>query len=453
MDSKMVQSFLEYYQENYDFYQQAAAHCAQLCEMALENNGIRAIVTSRAKRPDRLAEKLRKRSLAYQQENFGAGRYRTFEDINADIVDLIGVRISLYFPGDRAEVHKILHGCFSVRQLKNFPLPSKTAANPSDYQKRFSGYFATHYRVPLGKDCGDYQGINAEIQVASVLMHAWAEVEHDLSYKTYTGQLSQEELAILDELNGLVLAGEISLERLQQAIRRRVDVAPRPFANHYELAVFLLNQVREKPVCDSCVGNVALLFQFLKAAELNHPQDLLFFIRRMDALDEKKTLCDQLLDAILDDYPEHHAVFQTLRLENKNNNPYQPPAQFHRQHLDESIQKILGFFLFRWMLFETASRNLLQQRNISRTSISNAIRTLREWELLDDDMAERLERLRRLRHSLLYTSTPPPADEIIDGAEFLETILSKSLLPHIPATLWESTLKQLAPLNPANQIK
>ncbi len=446
MEPDMIRSFLDYYQENYDFYQQAAAHCAQLCEMALENNGIRAIVTSRAKRPDRLAEKLYKRRFTYQQENSGAERYRTFEDINADIVDLIGIRISLYFPGDRAEVHKILHGCFSVRQLKTFPLPPKAATKPSDYQKRFSGYFATHYRVPLGKDCGDYQGINAEIQVASVLMHAWAEVEHDLSYKTYTGQLSQEEQAILDELNGLVLAGEISLERLQQAIRRRVDVAPRPFANHYELAVFLLNQVREKPVCDSCVGNVALLFQFLKAAKLNHPQDLLFFIRRMETLEEQKTLCDQLLDAILNDYPEHHAVLQTLRLESAN--PYQAPAQFHRQRLDESIQKTLGFFLFRWMLFETASRNLLQQRNISRTSVGNAIRMLREWELIDADMSERLERLRRLRHSLLYTATPPLAEEIIDGAEFLENLIATRLLPHIPATLWEATLEQMAPLTP-----
>ena len=44
-------------------------------------------------------------------------------------------------------------------------------------------------------------------------MHAWSEVEHDLIYKPLQGTLSKEELAILDELNGLVLAGEIALER------------------------------------------------------------------------------------------------------------------------------------------------------------------------------------------------------------------------------------------------
>ena len=52
-------------------------------------------------------------------------------------------------------------------------------------------------------------------------MHAWAEVEHDLVYKPYSGKLQEDELAILDEINGLVIAGEIALERLQKAITER----------------------------------------------------------------------------------------------------------------------------------------------------------------------------------------------------------------------------------------
>ena len=67
-----------------------------------------------------------------------------------------------------------------------------------------------------------YTTARIEIQVASVLMHAWSEVEHDLVYKPLQGTLSDEELAILDELNGLVLAGEIALERLQNAGNERI---------------------------------------------------------------------------------------------------------------------------------------------------------------------------------------------------------------------------------------
>jgi len=48
-------------------------------------------------------------------------------------------------------------------------------------------------------------------------MLAWAEVEHDLVYKPTQGELSEDEYAILDELNTMVLAGEVMLERLQSA--------------------------------------------------------------------------------------------------------------------------------------------------------------------------------------------------------------------------------------------
>ena len=69
-------------------------------------------------------------------------------------------------------------------------------------------------------------------KVASVLMHAWSEVEHDLVYKPMQGTLSEEELAILDELNGLVLTGEIALERLQAAGNERIQNSKATFARN-----------------------------------------------------------------------------------------------------------------------------------------------------------------------------------------------------------------------------
>ena len=72
-------------------------------------------------------------------------------------------------------------------------------------------------------------------------MHAWSEVEHDLVYKPMQGTLSEEELAILDELNGLVLTGEIALERLQAAGNERIQNSKATFANQFELASYLYN--------------------------------------------------------------------------------------------------------------------------------------------------------------------------------------------------------------------
>jgi len=98
----------------------------------------------------------------------------------------------------------------------------------------------------LGQDQKQYANTLIEIQIASVLIHAWAEVEHDLAYKPQNGELSDEEYAILDELNGLVLTGEIALERLQKAGSQRLKLKQGKFRNHYELAGYIHEKIIEK---------------------------------------------------------------------------------------------------------------------------------------------------------------------------------------------------------------
>ncbi|MGG3797715.1 RelA/SpoT domain-containing protein [Metabacillus fastidiosus] len=108
----IINEFLERYEKEYDFYQEAARVCSFKCEKNLENSGIRAIVSHRAKRPDRLREKLEKRN---EQKN-----YSTVEEIYADIVDLAGVRIALYFPGDQDEIQRLIDNLFMIQKTKNF---------------------------------------------------------------------------------------------------------------------------------------------------------------------------------------------------------------------------------------------------------------------------------------------------------------------------------------------
>lgn len=235
----ITEQFLTRYLREYDFYQEAARICAQRCETELEQSGIRSIVTYRAKRPDRLRGKVDSRN---KEKN-----YKTPEDIYKDLVDLAGVRIALYFPGDMDEVEKIISSKFSLDNKKIFPRDS----SPPAYHKRFSGYAARHYRVrlpvsELSESQRRYSEALIEIQVASVLVHAWAEVEHDLVYKPVSGKLSEDEYAILDELNGLVLAGEIALERLQRAAKQRLSKQGERFNNHYELAAYIYDKIIKK---------------------------------------------------------------------------------------------------------------------------------------------------------------------------------------------------------------
>jgi len=90
-------------------------------------------------------------------------------------------------------------------------------------------------------------------------MHAWSEVEHDLIYKPSQGKLSKEELMILDEINGLVIAGNIALERLQTAGAERVAESNYEFKNHYDLSLFITNELGVKDIFNSKGA-----FQFLQ---------------------------------------------------------------------------------------------------------------------------------------------------------------------------------------------
>src|SRR5258708_4093057 len=212
---RLIEEFLSRYRREFDYFDQAGRLVGQQLDTRLQATGVRAIVTSRAKNPKRLAEKLQQRSVSRQ--------YSSFDDIYSDLADLAGVRVALYFPGERFEVDKIINDRFLLLESpKEFP-----AASKPPYEKRFSGYWAVHYRVTLNElyleaHQKQYSEAKIEIQVASVLMHAWAEVEHDLVYKPLQGSLSEEELAILDLLNGMVLAREIALERLHNTSELRI---------------------------------------------------------------------------------------------------------------------------------------------------------------------------------------------------------------------------------------
>ncbi|UBM61376.1 RelA/SpoT domain-containing protein [Candidatus Sulfidibacterium hydrothermale] len=133
----VIDNFIKRYNKEFDFYQKLSFIIATKIEDELAKRGIKAIVTHRAKKPDRLKEKLNKR--------IEDKKYKTVNDIYKDIIDLAGIRVSLYFPSERDILDEIIKELFRVVQKKKFP---NTTHSPK-YEKRFSGYWATHYRIKL----------------------------------------------------------------------------------------------------------------------------------------------------------------------------------------------------------------------------------------------------------------------------------------------------------------
>src|ERR1051326_8155975 len=301
----VMADFMARYRREFDFYDQAARLTAQRLESLVQSAGMRSIVTGRAKSPTRLEAKIRQR----KKRN----PYDSVDSISKDIVDLAGARVALYFPADRSGVDKLIRSNFDITEpVKVFPDQAKTPT----YQKSFSGYWATHYRVRLLETgLSDvqkrYAEARVEIQVASVLMHAWSEVEHDLVYKPFEGTLSDEEYAILDELNGLVMAGEIALERLQKAGEARVAASERAFVNHYDLAAHLLSRpslAAHAPLADAALGRVDLLFELLESLEILTPEQLKPYIDAVHHDTERRPIAEQIIDRLpAEDEPGYKA--------------------------------------------------------------------------------------------------------------------------------------------------
>lgn len=100
----------------------------------------------------------------------------------SQITDLAGARVITFFPKTVKEVDSILNDQFDIREKSD-------KSTTLEQEDRF-GYQSIHYLVSLGQDRLSlpeyirYKGLIAEIQVRTVLQHAWAEIEHDIQYKS-----------------------------------------------------------------------------------------------------------------------------------------------------------------------------------------------------------------------------------------------------------------------------
>lgn len=408
-----VESFLSRYVKEYDYHEQVAHRAEEMLRSSLEAAGVRSIVTSRAKSVNRLAEKCRQRSRTRA--------YASVDDLYADIVDLAGVRVALYFPGETEQVGGVISRLFVEWDARRvFPDTS-----PRSKDKTFSGYAATHYRVRLRpQDLSEseqrYAAANIEIQVASVLMHAWSEVEHDLVYKPEEGELSEAEYRLLDQLNGLVLAGEIGLEQLQRAGEARVAEGSRQFANHYELAAHLLSQASttdEQPVTESGLGRIDLLSALLARLALNTPDGLRPYLDVLHGDLERRPLAEQIIDALLADDRDRYDAYLAVRSEADLPRADRTPREDAKYH-------DIGNFIAQWAKLERLLRQLTptDQGKLPPPTV-RMLSVLEGMQLVDRETRIELDQLRRLRNELVHGIEVPSVDYLHDATERLATLI------------------------------
>lgn len=153
----MADPLLTAYRDALPLYEARRQGAIRRLDEALQRAGLKIHgVTGRVKRPESLAEKLRRKP----------GRYASLDAVT----DLVAVRVITYFESDVWEVSKLLEAGFTVDWAHSI---DKSRMHDPD---RF-GYMGVHYVVELA-------GGPVEVQIRSILQHAWAEIEHDLGYKS-----------------------------------------------------------------------------------------------------------------------------------------------------------------------------------------------------------------------------------------------------------------------------
>lgn len=107
-----------------------------------------------------------------------------------EIMDLSGIRIIAYTNHDVSAICNVIK--------KQFKIDDENSGDKADMLAEDRvGYLSVHYIVQLNEkrtglpEYEEFVGLKSEIQVRTLLQHAWAEIEHDKNYK-FSGVLPRD---------------------------------------------------------------------------------------------------------------------------------------------------------------------------------------------------------------------------------------------------------------------
>lgn len=228
---------------------------------------------------------------------------KKYKDPIKMLTDIAGVRIILYFEKDVEKVCGIIRSIFNVDEK-----------NSSDSFARLSidrmGYRSTHYVCDVGEqrsfmmEYKSFKGLKFEIQVRTILQHAWANLTHDRNYKLgiklpehiqrkinlYSGMLEIADLGfseIVDNIDDYVSSlSDKSQEQLDGMYIDTLNLPP-----------------YIKMLCES---NGLILDDYFEGS----PADLSILIEELEHLGVKKL--NEINEVMPDDFIENYKAFHEM---------------------------------------------------------------------------------------------------------------------------------------------
>jgi putative GTP pyrophosphokinase len=169
-------SAVDQYRKKRELYDDFTIEIENILREAIETHGLKINdIQGRAK----TEESFGKKAAAPSEQAPDKPKYA---DPMKEITDLAGIRVITFFPSTVEQIGKLIQSEFQVLE--------RVDHTASAEQEERLGYLSVHYIVKLGTNRSSlseykkFAGLTAEIQVRTVLQHAWAEIEHDIRYKS-----------------------------------------------------------------------------------------------------------------------------------------------------------------------------------------------------------------------------------------------------------------------------
>jgi ppGpp synthetase/RelA/SpoT-type nucleotidyltranferase len=149
-----------------------------------------------------------------------------------DITDLAGVRVIVFLPTDTDQVDACVTTRFEIVE------PEDKFDQLSMVENLPLGYTSHHYLVRLKDDDASlhenqrFEGLIGEIQVRTILQHAWAEIAHDIEYKAIDPSAASVRRRFI-AIAGMMEIADREFHQIQTEIRAKAEVRdPRDIADH-----------------------------------------------------------------------------------------------------------------------------------------------------------------------------------------------------------------------------
>lgn len=244
LSEEQIATIVDAYQLQLTRYAEVARLVEARLRRAFRAAALPVLLSSRAKHPEDLREKLRRRSGDDPRYQFEA----LVRDVNRIVTDVAGCRVIVYDPRLEEPATIVVERTFGFD-------PAET-----EVHRKPSGYRATHLLVQLAEADVELSLRDAicEVQVTSIASHVFNELEHAAQYKatgTAPGEGVRRVLADLQDASRVL---DLAVERLQDERARELARSDRSIEDPGALR-FVLERAFGRPV----TGEVERLFRLL----------------------------------------------------------------------------------------------------------------------------------------------------------------------------------------------